>query len=221
MKGFPPPHTLTFQTQLPEGSVTSRLQQLSHDPVGFLHVPLHHCHPPPIPGEGGRHGGAQDPCPNDHHIWLRSLSRAAGRGSLWRRRLKVRPLPPSLALKTTKTKVEKGAGFSPQVPQCSGERLPLTNTLVHQCTRSKSARQIFQIFIKQSCPFDFYELGLKNKGRTNNPIHAVILAELCQKKNAINKLPLTFLHLFSLPRTDIRGTTCLKRGNEARRLRGT
>lgn len=173
---FPPP--LTFQTQLPEGSVTSRLQQLPHDPVGFLHVPLHHCHPPPVPGEDGRHGGAQDPCPNDHHIWLRSLSRAAGRGSLWRRRLKLRPLPPSLALKTTKTKVEKGAGFSPQVPQCSGEKLPLTNTpSKYQCTL-----QIFQIFIKQSCPFDFYELELINKGRTNNPIHAVILAELSKKK---------------------------------------
>lgn len=76
-------HALTFQTQLSEGSVTSRLQQLPHDPVRLLHVPLHHHHPPPVLGQDGRHGWAQDPGPYNQHIWLGGRWRATVRRTLW------------------------------------------------------------------------------------------------------------------------------------------
>lgn len=96
---------LTFQSQLFESSVSSRLQQLAHYPVGLLQVPLHHRHPPPVPGQDGRHSWAQDPGPNYHHIWLGGLRGAPGWGTLWGRGLYFDSFPCSLALEAMERRV--------------------------------------------------------------------------------------------------------------------
>lgn len=90
--------SLTFQSQLFECSVSSRLQQLPHDPVRLLHVPLHHRHPLPIPGQDGRHSWAKDPGPNYHHIRLWCRWGATGWGALRGRGRYVRSFPCSPAL---------------------------------------------------------------------------------------------------------------------------
>lgn len=47
--------SLTFQPELFESPVSSRLQQLPNYPVRLLQVPLHHRHLPPIPSQDSCH----------------------------------------------------------------------------------------------------------------------------------------------------------------------